>query len=79
MSGDLTGLCLYISLKLLCAFLHLPYKPPGQPIEQLGSKLTTDRQTHSLTPYTGVCRFFLSLNLLPPLLASLAGGSTEAS
>ena len=24
----------YISVKLLCAFLHLHYKPPGQPIEQ---------------------------------------------
>ena len=35
------------------------------------------RQTNSLTPYTRVCIFFFQLNLLPPLLASLAGGLTK--
>ena len=31
-----------------------------------GWKCNTDRQTISLTSYTGVCRFFFQLNLLPP-------------
>ena len=34
----------------------------------------TDRQTNSLTPYTGVCGFFLSIKFATSLLASLAGG-----
>ena len=34
----------------------------------------TDRQTNSLTPYTGVCVFFLSVKFVTSLLASLAGG-----
>ena len=33
----------------------------------------TDRQTNSLTPYTGVCRFFLSVKFANSLLSSLAG------
>ena len=33
----------------------------------------TDRHMNSLTPYMGVCGFFSWLNLLPSLLASLAG------
>ena len=32
----------------------------------------TDGQTISLTPFTGVCRFFLSVKIAPSLLASLA-------
>ena len=39
--------------------------------------MTTDRQTNSLTPYTGVCRFFLSVKFATSLLASLAGGLTS--
>ena len=31
-----------------------------------GWNCNTDRQTISLTSYTGVCRFFFQLNLLPP-------------
>ena len=34
----------------------------------------TDRQTNSLTPYTGVCVFFISSKFATSLLASLAGG-----
>ena len=34
----------------------------------------TDRQTNSLTPYTGVCGFFLLVKFATSLLASLAGG-----
>ena len=34
----------------------------------------TDRQINSLTPYTGVCGFFLSIKYATSLLASLAGG-----
>ena len=34
----------------------------------------TDRQTNSLTPHRGVCRFFLSVKFATSLLASLAGG-----
>ena len=33
-----------------------------------------DRRTNSLTPYTGVCGFFLSVKFATSLLASLAGG-----
>ena len=33
----------------------------------------TDRQTNSLTPYTGVCGFFLQVKFATSLLASLAG------
>ena len=36
--------------------------------------IVTDRQTNSMTPYTGVCGFFLSVKLAASLLASLAGG-----
>ena len=32
------------------------------------------RQTNSLTPYTGVCGFFISVKFATSLLASLAGG-----
>ena len=39
----------------------------------MGSKFVTDRQTdgqtNSLTPFTGVCRFFLSVNFATSLLA----------
>ena len=35
---------------------------------------TEDRQTNSLTPYTGVCRFFLSVKFATFLLTSLVGG-----
>ena len=34
----------------------------------------TDRQTNFLTPYMGVCGFFLSVKFATSLLASLAGG-----
>ena len=34
---------------------------------------TYERQTNSLTPYTGVCSFFLSVKFATSLLASLAG------
>ena len=34
----------------------------------------TDRQTNSLTPYTGGCGFFLQVKFSTSLLASLAGG-----
>ena len=34
---------------------------------------TTDGQTNSLTPYTGVRRFFLSVKFATSLLASLTG------
>ena len=33
----------------------------------------TDRQTNSLTPYTGGCGFFLQVKFATSLLASLAG------
>ena len=35
----------YISVKLLCAFLHLHRKPPGQPVEQSTNIL---QHNHSL-------------------------------
>ena len=38
------------------------------------SKFVTDRQTNSLTPYIGVCGFFLQVQFATFLLASLAGG-----
>ena len=34
----------------------------------------TDGQTNSLTPYTGVCGFFLQVKFATSLLALLAGG-----
>ena len=34
----------------------------------------TDKQTNSLTPYTGVCGFFLSVKFSTSLLALLPGG-----
>ena len=37
------------------------------------SKFVTDRQTNSLTPYTGGCGFFLQVKFATSLLASLAG------
>ena len=37
----------------------------------------TDRQTYSLTPYTGGCVFFLSLKFATSLLALLAGDKNE--
>ena len=37
-------------------------------------KTKTDRQTNSLTPYTGVCGFFLQVKFATSLLTSLAGG-----
>ena len=40
----------------------------------LRSKFVTDRQTNSLTPYTGVCGFFLQVKFATSLLTSLAGG-----
>ena len=33
----------------------------------------TDRQTNSVTPYTGVCGFFLKLNMLPTYSLCLQG------
>ena len=33
-----------------------------------------DKQTNSLTPYTGVCRFFISVKFAASLLALLEGG-----
>ena len=36
--------------------------------------MITNRQTNSLTPYIGVCGFFLSDKFATSLLASLAGG-----
>ena len=45
---------------------------------ELGSKFVTDRQTerqtNSLTPFTGVWEFFLSVKFATSLLAWLAGG-----
>ena len=47
-------------------------------LDERSNNLTTDRQTDiqtiSLTPYTGVCGFFLSVKFATSLLASLAGG-----
>ena len=37
------------------------------------SKFIADRQTYSLTPYTGVCGFFFKLNLLLPYSLRLQG------
>ena len=34
----------------------------------------TDRQTNSLTPFMGVCGFFISVKFATFLLALLAGG-----
>ena len=42
--------------------------------EIIGLNLTTDNQTNSLTPYIGVCGFFLSVKFATSLLASLTGG-----
>ena len=39
----------------------------------LGSNLVTDRHTNSLTPYTGVCGFFLIVKFATSL-CRLAGG-----
>ena len=44
--------------------------------DKIGVKVD-HRQSNSLTPYTGVCRFFLSVKLATSLLALLAGGSRE--
>ena len=41
---------------------------------RLESKFVTDRQTNSLTPYTGICGFFLSAKFVTSRLALLAGG-----
>ena len=43
----------------------------------MGSKFVTDRQTNTLTPYAGVCGFFLPVKFATSLLASLAGGLTK--
>ena len=47
-------------------------------LRQLGSKFVTDRQTdrqtNSLTPFRGVCRFFLSVKFTTSLLTLLASG-----
>ena len=51
--------------------------PAGHLIEKLNFLTTdrqTDKQTNSLTPYTRVCGFFLSVKFVTSLLASLAGG-----
>ena len=37
----------------------------------------TDRQTNSLTPYTWVCRFFLSVKFATSLLTSLTSSLLE--
>ena len=37
----------------------------------------TDKQTNSLTPYTGVSRFFLTVKFTTSLLGLLAGGLVE--
>ena len=46
--------------------------------EIIGVKLVTygqtDRKTNSSTPFTGACRFFLSITFATSLHASLAGG-----
>ena len=42
------------------------------------SNIITNRWTNSLTPYTGYVGFFFQFNLLPPLLASLAGGKASS-
>ena len=39
--------------------------------------IKTERQTNSLKPYTGVCRFFLSVKFANSQLTSLAGGSRK--
>ena len=36
-----------------------------------------DRRTNSLTPYPGVCGFFISVKFATSLLASLAGGQLQ--
>ena len=43
----------------------------------MGEKRQTDRQTDSLTPYTGGCGFFLSVKFATSLLASLAGDKKD--
>ena len=45
----------------------------------MGSKFVTDRRTISLTPYTGVCGFYLSVKFATSLLAWLAGGLLKTS
>ena len=42
-------------------------------IEKNRPILLTDRQTNSLTPFKGVCGFFLQVKFAISLLASLAG------
>ena len=46
-------------------------------IIKLRSNFATDRQTNSLTPYTGGCGFFLQVKFATSLLASLAGDNQK--
>ena len=54
--------------------LGLAYFASPEIIEVEICNRQTDRQKNSLTPYTGVCGFFLQIKFATSLLASLAGG-----
>ena len=48
-------------------------------VKNLETDRQTDKQTNSLTPFTGVCRFFLSVKFATFLLALLARDKKFAS
>ena len=48
-------------------------------LRKFRSKFITDRQTNSLTPYTGVCGFFLQVKFATSLLTLFAGDKTLTS
>ena len=62
---------------LLATSATAPLKPHPKIIEVEIRHRQTDRQTNSLTPYTGGCGFFLQVKFATSLLASLAGDNDE--
>ena len=55
-------------------FLVIIFELVGDNVKMFVTDRQTDRQTNSLTPYTGVCAdIFSKLNLLPPYLLRSQG------
>ena len=59
------------------AYIALQYLASPEIIGVKVCHKRTDRQTNSLTPYTGVCGFFLSVKIATSLLTQLAGELTK--